>query len=122
MSFIHSLTDCNVETLLILCSRYFPSPPAFKLLHLRLNVLEVSDNLLSSSLMLLVSHNNMKPSMKEFVKANKNMLKKFRLTGTNTIMTMFKEGFGNDPNIEYSPTFIIVHTVFTIVYLNLLHK
>ena len=32
-------------------------------------------------LMALVSHNNMKHAMREFVVANKNVLKKFRLTG-----------------------------------------
>ena len=49
----------------------------------------------------LVSHNNMKHSMKQFVMGNKNVLKKFRLTGTNTTMTMLKEVFGNDPDIVY---------------------
>ena len=51
----------------------------------------------------LVSHNNMKESRKAFVIANKNVLKKFRLTGTNTTMTMLKSVFGNDPDIVYGP-------------------
>ena len=50
----------------------------------------------------LVSHNNMKDSMRQFVLANKNVLKKkFRLTGTNTTMTMLKEIFGADPEVVY---------------------
>ena len=51
----------------------------------------------------LVSHNNMKASMKQFVVANMNALKKFRLTGTNTTMSMLKEVFGNDPEVIYGP-------------------
>lgn len=51
----------------------------------------------------LVSHNNMKHSMKQFVKANMNVLKKFRLTGTNTTMSMLREVFGNDPSVVYGP-------------------
>lgn len=52
----------------------------------------------------LVAHNHMKPAMKNFVLANKNLLKKFRLTGTNTTMTMLREVFGDDPSVEYGPT------------------
>merc|ERR1719384_1872542 len=52
----------------------------------------------------LVSHNNMKASMKQFVIANKNCLKKFRLTGTNTTMTMLKSVFGDDPEVVYGPS------------------
>ena len=52
----------------------------------------------------LVAHNHMKPAMKAFVVANKNLLKHFRLTGTNTTMTMLREVFGNDPSVEYGPT------------------
>jgi len=51
----------------------------------------------------LVAHNHMKPAMKEFVLANKNVLKKFRLTGTNTTMTMLRDVFKDDP-IKYGPT------------------
>jgi len=46
----------------------------------------------------LVSHNGMKKTMREFVMANKNLLKKFRLTGTNSTMTMLKEIFRNEPS------------------------
>ena len=55
-------------------------------------------------LLALVAHNNMKTSMKEFVIANQNVLKKFRLTGTNTTMTMLKSVFGEDPDVEYGPS------------------
>lgn len=52
----------------------------------------------------LVAHNHMKPAMKQFVLANKNLLKHFKLTGTNTTMTMLREVFGDDPAVEYGPT------------------
>ena len=52
----------------------------------------------------LVAHNHMKPAMKRFVLTHKNLLKKFRLTGTNTTMSMLREVFGNDPDIVYGPT------------------
>ena len=55
-------------------------------------------------LLALVSHNNMKDAMREFVIANKNVLKKFRLTGTNTTMTMLKKVLGDDPDIVYGPS------------------
>lgn len=55
-------------------------------------------------LLALVSHNNMKQSMKQFVIANMQVLKKFRLTGTNTTMKMLKEVFGNDPEVVYGPS------------------
>ena len=45
----------------------------------------------------LVSHNGMKKTMREFVVANTNLLKKFRLTGTNSTMTMLKEVFKDEP-------------------------
>lgn len=45
----------------------------------------------------LVSHNGMKKSMRQFVLSNKNILKKFRLTGTNSTMTMLKEVFKDEP-------------------------
>jgi len=51
--------------------------------------------------MALVAHNHMKAPMKTFVMANQNLLKKFRLTGTNTTMTMLKEVFGEDPDVVY---------------------
>jgi methylglyoxal synthase len=49
----------------------------------------------------LVSHNQMKGTMRKFVESNKNLLKKFRLTGTNSTMTMLKEVFGDDPLVIY---------------------
>lgn len=55
-------------------------------------------------LLALVSHNNMKQSMKQFVLANMNVLKKFRLTGTNTTMSMLREVFGKDPDVSYGPS------------------
>lgn len=45
----------------------------------------------------LVSHNGMKKTMREYVTANKNTLKKFRLTGTNSTMTMLREVFADEP-------------------------
>ncbi|VEU38093.1 unnamed protein product [Pseudo-nitzschia multistriata] len=45
----------------------------------------------------LVSHNEMKSTMRKFVVANKNLLKKFRLTGTNSTMTMLREVFSDEP-------------------------
>jgi len=53
----------------------------------------------------LVAHNHMKPAMKEFVKSHKEILRKFRLTGTNTTMTMLKDAFGDDPTVQYGPAF-----------------
>jgi len=52
----------------------------------------------------LVSHNGMKATMKEFVISNKNILKKFRLTGTNSTMTMLKEVFADEPAVVYGPS------------------
>merc|ERR1712151_96958 len=52
----------------------------------------------------LVSHNGMKATMKEFVISNKNILKKFRLTGTNSTMTMLKEVFADEPAMVYGPS------------------
>jgi methylglyoxal synthase len=53
----------------------------------------------------LVSHNGMKPSMRKFVEAHKNLLKKFRLTGTNSTITMLKEVFAKEPlgTVVYGP-------------------
>lgn len=56
------------------------------------------------NILALVSHNEMKLTMKEFVMANKNILKKFRLTGTSSTMKMLKEIFRNDPSISYGPS------------------
>jgi len=51
----------------------------------------------------LVAHNHMKPPMKKFVMANKNLLRHFVLTGTNTTMTMLREVFGDDPDVHFGP-------------------
>ncbi len=51
----------------------------------------------------LASHNEMKATMKRFVIANKNVLKKFRLTGTNSTMTMLREVFKGDPDVIFGP-------------------
>eukprot|EP00534_Pseudo-nitzschia_fraudulenta_P001293 CAMPEP_0201116658 /NCGR_PEP_ID=MMETSP0850-20130426/858_1 /ASSEMBLY_ACC=CAM_ASM_000622 /TAXON_ID=183588 /ORGANISM="Pseudo-nitzschia fraudulenta, Strain WWA7" /LENGTH=367 /DNA_ID=CAMNT_0047380785 /DNA_START=139 /DNA_END=1242 /DNA_ORIENTATION=- len=54
----------------------------------------------------LVSHNGMKETMRKFVVANKNLLKKFRLTGTNSTMTMLKEIFKEESpgTVVYGPS------------------
>ncbi len=52
----------------------------------------------------LVSHNEMKATMKSFVLANKNILKHFRLTGTNSTMTMLKEVFKSDKSVVFGPS------------------
>jgi len=52
----------------------------------------------------LVSHNHMKESMQQFVIAHKNTLKKFRLTGTNSTMTMLREVFGEDADVLFGPS------------------
>lgn len=51
----------------------------------------------------LISHNNMKGAMREFVIEHKSVLKRFRLTGTNSTMTMLKEVLGTD-GVAYGPT------------------
>jgi len=53
----------------------------------------------------LVAHNHMKPAMRDFVNSHKEVLRKFRLTGTNTTMTMLREAFGDDPSVQYGPEF-----------------
>mmetsp|Transcript_1432 Transcript_1432/g.3655 ORF Transcript_1432/g.3655 Transcript_1432/m.3655 type:complete len:502 (-) Transcript_1432:756-2261(-) len=52
----------------------------------------------------LVSHNEMKTTMKQFVISYKHILKKFRLTGTQSTMTMLGEVFDSDPDIVFGPT------------------
>jgi len=52
----------------------------------------------------LVAHDQMKATMKEFVITNKNILKKFRLTGTMGTMTMLKEVFKDVNGVIYGPT------------------
>ena len=51
----------------------------------------------------LIAHNHMKPAMKAFVEQRKDLLKKFRLTGTRTTMTMLNSVFGEDKNVVYGP-------------------
>lgn len=53
----------------------------------------------------LVAHNHMKPAMKDFVNTHKEILRKFRLTGTNTTMTMLKDAFGDDDTVQFGPAF-----------------
>jgi len=50
----------------------------------------------------LISHNNMKPAMQDFVKAHSAVLCRFRLTGTASTMKMLRSVLGED--IEYGPT------------------
>jgi len=53
----------------------------------------------------LVAHNHMKPAMKSFIESHSEVLKKFRITGTNTTMTMCKTIWGEDNDeIEYGAT------------------
>jgi methylglyoxal synthase len=52
----------------------------------------------------LVSHNEMKATMKDFVIQNKHILKKFRLTGTNSTMKMLAEVFADEPDIVFGPS------------------
>ena len=53
----------------------------------------------------LVAHNHMKPAMKAFVQDRREILKKFRLTGTNTTMTMLRTIFDHDEDMTYGPSF-----------------
>eukprot|EP00554_Chaetoceros_debilis_P001205 CAMPEP_0194096904 /NCGR_PEP_ID=MMETSP0149-20130528/57587_1 /TAXON_ID=122233 /ORGANISM="Chaetoceros debilis, Strain MM31A-1" /LENGTH=652 /DNA_ID=CAMNT_0038782905 /DNA_START=64 /DNA_END=2019 /DNA_ORIENTATION=+ len=55
------------------------------------------------SILALVSHNQMKATAKRFVRANKNIIKKFRLIGTNSTMEMLKEVFAGDSDVCYGP-------------------
>jgi hypothetical protein len=49
----------------------------------------------------LVAHNHMKPAMATFIKTYSEILKKFRITGTQTTMLMCKQLWGKDnPDIE----------------------
>jgi len=52
----------------------------------------------------LVSHNEMKLTMKNFVECHKHVLKKFRLTGTASTMKMLTEVFYNEPDVVFGPT------------------
>jgi len=42
----------------------------------------------------LIAHNHMKPAMREFITEFEEVLKKFRITGTQTTVTMCKEEWG----------------------------
>ena len=53
----------------------------------------------------LVAHNHMKPAMKAFVQDRREILTKFRLTGTNTTMTMLRAIFDHDEDVTYGPSF-----------------
>uniref|UniRef100_A0A7S4ENW9 MGS-like domain-containing protein n=1 Tax=Pseudo-nitzschia australis TaxID=44445 RepID=A0A7S4ENW9_9STRA len=52
----------------------------------------------------LVSHNGMKSTMKDFVFHYKHVLKKFRLTGTESTMKMLAEVFEGDSDIVFGPS------------------
>ena len=53
----------------------------------------------------LVAHNHMKPAMKQFIETYSEILKKFRVTGTQTTMKMCKSMWGeDDPSIHYGLT------------------
>ena len=52
----------------------------------------------------LVSHNGLKSAMKEFVECHKHILKKFRLTGTQSTMAMLQNVFADEPDIVFGPT------------------
>lgn len=54
----------------------------------------------------LVAHNHMKPAMKEFIQtySYSEILKKFRITGTQTTMAMCKSLWKEDPSVEYGKT------------------
>ncbi|KAL7490503.1 hypothetical protein ACHAWT_000296 [Skeletonema menzelii] len=53
----------------------------------------------------LVAHNHMKPAMKQFIETYSEILKKFRITGTQTTMKMCKSLWGeDDPSIHYGLT------------------
>lgn len=75
------------------------------------NVLRIFDSFQSAfrpeemRCLALVAHNNMKPAMKAFVQNRQEVLKKFRLTGTSTTMTMIKSIFDSDKDVMYGPTF-----------------
>jgi len=51
----------------------------------------------------LVSHNEMKTTMKNFVIKYKNVLKKFKLTGTNSTMKMLGQVFEGDASVVFGP-------------------
>mmetsp|Transcript_9764 Transcript_9764/g.21111 ORF Transcript_9764/g.21111 Transcript_9764/m.21111 type:complete len:394 (-) Transcript_9764:254-1435(-) len=52
----------------------------------------------------LVSHNGMKETMMKFVIANKNVLRKFCLTGTDSTMRMLRRVFAGDDTVMFGPS------------------
>ena len=52
----------------------------------------------------LIAHAHMKPELEKFVKNNKNILRKFRLTGNHTTMKILNKVYGDDPLVRYGPT------------------
>jgi len=52
----------------------------------------------------LVAHNHMKPSMMDFIETHSEILKKFKITGTNTTMSMCRTVYGDDSSVFYGPT------------------
>ena len=50
----------------------------------------------------------MKATMKEFVISNKNILKKFRLTGTNSTMTMLRLFFADESKVVYGANHVLL--------------
>jgi methylglyoxal synthase len=49
----------------------------------------------------LIAHNHMKPAMRLFIERHAEILKKFRIAGTNTTMSMCKSIFGDDESVVY---------------------
>jgi methylglyoxal synthase len=52
----------------------------------------------------LVSHNEMKSTMRDFVVHHKHILKKFRLTGTQSTMKILAKVFHDEPEIVFGPS------------------
>lgn len=52
----------------------------------------------------LVSHNGMKSTMRDFVQQHKHILKHFRLTGTNSTMSMLREVLKDEQGVIFGPT------------------
>jgi len=52
----------------------------------------------------LIAHNHMVPEMLAFIRNNKEILSKFRLTGTKTTMAMLRDLYGDDSTVRYGPS------------------
>jgi len=52
----------------------------------------------------LIAHNHMIPEMKNFIENNKNLLRKFSLTGSGAVMKILHDIYGDDPMIMYGPS------------------